>query len=175
LHFDGSYPGGLLYRTNTSRLRAWPTPEMAVRGNWQDFLIALPVAFFSGLGVALSSLGDQTSSLVSVAIFVPLLPPAVKSGIFVGRFYCLLRKGSFGGWGWGDGASSYGIAETESPTLYGDDVSEVRSDFRTAGLTSLSPTLANIFLSMIASMIMFQMKEVSSCADVILESVLAIA
>ena len=36
------------------------------------------IAFFSGLGVALSVIDDQTSSLVGVAISASLLPPAGK-------------------------------------------------------------------------------------------------
>ena len=35
-----------------------------------------PIAFFSGLGVALSVVDDSTSSLVGVAISASLLPPA---------------------------------------------------------------------------------------------------
>jgi uncharacterized hydrophobic protein (TIGR00271 family) len=144
---------------------AWPTPEMTVRGNWQNFLIALPVAFFSGLGVAVSLLDDQTSSLVGVAISASLLPPAVNSGILWVAFGFYERDILAVGV-----VELYPIAETELPTLYGDDESEIRSDFRTAGLISLSLTLANIVLIMIASMMMFRMKEVSSCAEVILES-----
>ena len=40
-------------------------------------------AFFSGLGVALSVLDDQTSSLVGVAISASLLPPAVNCGMLL--------------------------------------------------------------------------------------------
>jgi len=43
--------------------------------------VALPIAFFSGLGVAVSLLDDQTSSLVGVAISASLLPPAVNASI----------------------------------------------------------------------------------------------
>jgi hypothetical protein len=75
---------------------AWPTPEMAVRGNCQNVLIALPVASFSGVGVAASSLDDQTSSLVSVAISALLFPPAVNAGILCVAF-AFLRKVSHDG------------------------------------------------------------------------------
>lgn len=47
----------------------------------QNFYVGIPVAFFSGLGVAVSLLDDQTNSLVGVAISASLLPPAVNSGI----------------------------------------------------------------------------------------------
>ena len=59
----------------------WPTPEMANRGTMENFLVGLPIAFFSGLGVAVSLLDDQASSLVGVAISASLLPPAVNAGL----------------------------------------------------------------------------------------------
>jgi hypothetical protein len=46
--------------------------------------------------MAASSLDDQTSSLVSVAISALLLPPAVNSGILCVAF-AFLRKGSHDG------------------------------------------------------------------------------
>ena len=54
---------------------------MNVRGTTENFYVALPIAFFSGLGVAVSLLDDQTSSLVGVAISASLLPPAVNAGL----------------------------------------------------------------------------------------------
>ena len=56
----------------------WPTQEMLSRGTRTTFLAGIPIAFFSGLGVAVSVLDDQTSSLVGVAISASLLPPAGK-------------------------------------------------------------------------------------------------
>ena len=46
--------------------------EMVSRGTMEFFYVALPVAFFSGLGVAVSVLDNQTSSLVGVAISASL-------------------------------------------------------------------------------------------------------
>jgi uncharacterized membrane protein len=43
--------------------------------------MGFPIAFFSGLGVAISLLDEQTSSLVGVAILASLLPPAINSGM----------------------------------------------------------------------------------------------
>ena len=54
---------------------------MANRGTWQNLYIGCPVAFFSGMGVAVSLLDDQTASMVGVAISASLLPPAVNAGI----------------------------------------------------------------------------------------------
>ncbi|KAI2494843.1 DUF389-containing protein [Fragilaria crotonensis] len=65
----------------TSVEQDWPTTEMSNRGTMENFLVGLPIAFFSGLGVAVSLLDDQTSSLVGVAISASLLPPAVNAGI----------------------------------------------------------------------------------------------
>lgn len=65
----------------TSLSENWPTDEMNVRGTTENFYVALPIAFFSGLGVAVSLLDDQTSSLVGVAISASLLPPAVNAGL----------------------------------------------------------------------------------------------
>jgi uncharacterized hydrophobic protein (TIGR00271 family) len=59
----------------------WPTNEMMTRGQLSNFLVALPVAFFSGLGVAVRLLDEQTNSLVGVTISASLLPPAVNAGI----------------------------------------------------------------------------------------------
>ena len=60
----------------------WPTDEMVSRGQlralWVGALIAIP----SGAGVALSVLGDNTGSMVGVAISASLLPPAVNAGLF---------------------------------------------------------------------------------------------
>ena len=56
----------------------WPTSEMISRGTKTTFLAGIPIAFFSGLGVALSVLDESTSSLVGVAISASLLPPAGK-------------------------------------------------------------------------------------------------
>jgi len=58
----------------TKLAEGWPTAEMTIRE-------AIPVAFFSGLGVAVSVLDEQMSSLVGVAISASLLPPAIDAGI----------------------------------------------------------------------------------------------
>ena len=113
----------------------WPTHEMAVRGDWQNFYVALPVAFFSGLGVAVSLLDDQANSLVGVAISASLLPPAVNAGIV-----------------W----VAYGFVDEE------DRADAERSDYREAGVVSLLLTLSNIALIWLASVLMFRIKEVSA-------------
>jgi hypothetical protein len=59
----------------------WPTPEMAGRGDVLGLITGMAIAIPSGMGVALSILGNNTSSLVGVAISASLLPPAVNAGI----------------------------------------------------------------------------------------------
>ncbi|KAL3917623.1 MAG: hypothetical protein SGILL_004627 [Bacillariaceae sp.] len=68
----------------------WPTDEHLSRGNLTSLYAGLPVAFFSGLGVAVSLLDDVTSSLVGVAISASLLPPAVNCGmLWVSQLFVL--------------------------------------------------------------------------------------
>ena len=116
----------------------WPTPEMRSRGTWQNLYVALPVAFFSGLGVAVSLLDDQTSSLVGVAISASLLPPAVNAGV-LWVFYAYLE---------------HGIIYREPEILLHD------KKLVGGGAVSLLLTFANIILIWLASMLMFRMKEV---------------
>ena len=59
----------------------------AKSGTRETLLAGIPIAFFSGLGVALSVLDDQTSSLVGVAISASLLPPAGKCSINLQLMY----------------------------------------------------------------------------------------
>jgi uncharacterized membrane protein len=53
----------------------WPTDEMASRGDAMGLVTGIAIAIPSGCGVALSILGNNTSSLVGVAISASLLPP----------------------------------------------------------------------------------------------------
>ena len=46
----------------------WPVEEMESRGTITNFWVGIPIAFFSGLGVAVGLLDSQTNSLVGVAI-----------------------------------------------------------------------------------------------------------
>jgi hypothetical protein len=139
----------------------WPTPEMTTRGSLQNFLVGLPVAFFSGLGVAVSLLDDQTNSLVGVAISASLLPPAVNCGIlFVAQAFV-----------------EGGVINSTSPVVtvpYNGELVTLQvvnsnndnrpfydsSDFYGMALMSLFLTLANIILVCLASILMFRIKEV---------------
>jgi len=69
--------------TSFSRMteRDWPTTEIESRGSRHGLGAGLAIAIPSGMGVCLSLLDGNTSSLVGVAISASLLPPAVNSGI----------------------------------------------------------------------------------------------
>ena len=56
------------------------TTEMIVRGSTADMLLDIGIAVASGAAAALSVLGENTSSMVGVAISASLLPPAVNAG-----------------------------------------------------------------------------------------------
>lgn len=62
-------------------LFAWPTSEMSSRGEQAGLWLGVAIAVPSGLGVALSVMGSNTSSLVGVAISASLLPPLVNAGM----------------------------------------------------------------------------------------------
>eukprot|EP00970_Alexandrium_tamarense_P011498 scaffold2510_cov215-Alexandrium_tamarense.AAC.4 len=120
----------------TSLVDNWPTDEMAVRCTMSNFYVGIPIAFFSGLGVAVSLLDDQTNSLVGVAISASLLPPAVNCGV-VWVAYAFYSAGFFD--------------EHDHFTW---------KEYRKFGWTSLGLTLVNIAMIWISSMIMFRLKEV---------------
>jgi uncharacterized hydrophobic protein (TIGR00271 family) len=130
----------------------WPTSEMSTRGQLDTFLIALPVAFFSGLGVAVSLLDEQTNSLVGVAISASLLPPAVNAGI-LWVAYAFVKGGVL------NSPSSLPAAETYV-VIPVEEEEYNNHDYRRMGLFSLFVTLANILLIWISGMLMFRMKEV---------------
>jgi len=152
---------------------------MISRGIGSTFYVAIPVAFISGLGVAVSLLDEQTSSLVGVAISASLLPPAVNAGIlwvchlFVQNDVLPEQPLVPPDWpparptpyaysnaddGGGQGKSLLNNIEfcNEGDT---DCVYEV-VEYYQMGLTSLFITLVNIALIWVASMFMFRMKEV---------------
>lgn len=58
--------------------------DLSTRGTSEGLLIGLGIAIPSGIGVALSVLGNNTGSLVGVAISAALLPPAVNCGLLWG-------------------------------------------------------------------------------------------
>jgi len=104
----------------------WPSEEMKSRGTWKTFFAGIPIAFFSGLGVAVGLLDSQTNSLVGVAISASLLPPAVNMGMLF------------------------------TFILYDPEKNHI---WWVPAKMSLFLTLMNIGVIIVASMIMFRLKE----------------
>ena len=75
---------GLIFSTwlEVYGVTQWPTNEMIQRGQLRALWVGVLIAVPSGAGVALSVLGDNTGSMVGVAISASLLPPAVNAGLF---------------------------------------------------------------------------------------------
>ena len=129
----------------TKMAEDWPNAEQAGRCTWTNFFVGLPVAFFSGIGVAVGLLDEQTNSLVGVAISASLLPPAVNAGMMWVAY----------------GYFDKNRAEGYSGSTNDDYINSIsREDFRYGGMISLLLTFANIVLVILASMIMFRLKEV---------------
>lgn len=120
----------------------WPTAEMRNRGVINSLAIGFAVAIPSGVGVALSVLGNNNSSLVGVAISVSLLPPAVNCGIAF-AYACF-------GFTFDTGA-----LDDDNNTY-----SNAFSYFKLGGV-SLCLTLINIGAIYVSALIMFRVKEVA--------------
>jgi uncharacterized hydrophobic protein (TIGR00271 family) len=71
----------ILMADDPKYVTAWVTPEMLSRGEEHNLASGASVAIPSGVGVALSVLSNNVSSLVGVAISASLLPPAVNAGM----------------------------------------------------------------------------------------------
>ena len=112
----------------------WPTEEMASRGDVTGLITGLAIAIPSGMGVALSILGNNTASLVGVAISASLLPPAVNTGICWARAI-LIRTGRV--------------------------VDDSENDYVYIGGISFALTIVNIICIWLAGMFMFMIKEVA--------------
>eukprot|EP01029_Cantina_marsupialis_P020961 TRINITY_DN4967_c0_g1_i1.p1 TRINITY_DN4967_c0_g1~~TRINITY_DN4967_c0_g1_i1.p1 ORF type:complete len:533 (-),score=142.23 TRINITY_DN4967_c0_g1_i1:177-1775(-) len=112
-----------------------PNSEMESRGQWAGLLYGLGIALPSGIGVALSIVGNNTGSLVGVAISASLLPPAVNSGIFFAMG-----------------------AVIKLTSLNPDDVD---SDLFRYSLISFLLTLLNIACIIITAYGMFRLKEIA--------------
>eukprot|EP00602_Paraphysomonas_sp_CaronLab_P002994 CAMPEP_0185032222 /NCGR_PEP_ID=MMETSP1103-20130426/20149_1 /TAXON_ID=36769 /ORGANISM="Paraphysomonas bandaiensis, Strain Caron Lab Isolate" /LENGTH=662 /DNA_ID=CAMNT_0027568037 /DNA_START=53 /DNA_END=2041 /DNA_ORIENTATION=+ len=121
----------------------WPTDEMKGRGLVDGLAIGFAIAIPSGIGVALSMLGNNTSSLVGVAISASLLPPAVNCGL----------------------AFAYAAMGFEfDPNAREDDDNfdyTTPSSFVDMGGISLALTVVNIGAIYVSGLLMFKIKEVA--------------
>ena len=109
----------------------WPTDEMGSRGEWTGILVSIFIALPSGVGVALSVLGNNTSSLVGVAISASLLPPAVNTGMCIAYYFISL----------------------DDPELSTEELGEI-------GGISFLLTLINIIIIVCMALLIFKIKEV---------------
>ena len=114
----------------------WPTAEMQSRGEEQSLASGTVIAFASGVGVALSVVGDFTSAIIGVAISASLLPPAVNCGMLWAYAICVAMDPNLG---WG-----------HSP-----------AELATMGALSITLTILNIILVFLASLMMFIAKDVT--------------
>lgn len=115
----------------------WPTNEMQIRGEPTGLITGIAIAIPSGMGVCLSVLGGNTSSLVGVAISASLLPPAVNAGVcFVYSLFLAI-----------------GAVESDD----GKDA----TDFAVIGAISFALTALNIVCIWISGLVMFEIKEVT--------------
>jgi len=112
----------------------WPTEEMISRGDVTGLITGICIAIPSGMGVALSILGNNTASLVGVAISASLLPPAVNAGICWAHGI-LIRTGA--------------VSNT-TDYIFGQ-----------IGGISFALTVVNIICIWLSGMIMFAIKEVA--------------
>ena len=150
-----SQPGLCTFWTDMAT--EWPTNEMLSRGTRTTFLAGFPIAFFSGLGVAVSVLDDQTSSLVGVAISASLLPPAVNCGMM---FIVAIMKDNQ----WDDFSMKfqplYPERFDEAASEIVDYMNQKYPSFSSMGILSLMLTVANVIMVAAGSALMFRAKEV---------------
>lgn len=122
---------------------SWPTQEMASRGVpsalWTGVAIAIP----SGFGAALSITGNNTSSLVGVAISASLLPPAVNCGVLLAAV----------------ALKNTGYITIDNEVIVNGDVKTFED---TGAVISLGVTLVNVALINICASIMFRIKGLAS-------------
>ena len=124
----------------------WPSSEMRSRGVLNSLAIGFAVAIFSGVGVALSVLGNNNASLIGVAISASLLPPAVNCGIAFAYALCGFPLDS-------------GALDDD-----GNQFSDGDSYFKLGGV-SLCLTLINIGAIYLSASIMFRVKEVAPISN----------
>ena len=133
----GAFVGLCASFTNMAR-DDWPTQEMLSRGEGYGLLTGVAIAIPSGMGVCLSILGGNTSSLVGVAISASLLPPAVNTGV------CLIY--------------AFLVA---TGAVDGQDGNQSGREFAEIGGISFALTVINILCIWLSGLVMFEIKEVA--------------
>ena len=116
---------------------------MKGRGLVDGLAVGFAIAIPSGVGVALSILGNNTSSLVGVAISASLLPPAVNCGLAFAY-------------------AAMGFQLDSGARLDDDDIDYTTpSSFVHMGGISLALTIVNIGAIYVSGLVMFKVKEVA--------------
>ena len=117
--------------------------QMKGRGLVDGLAVGFAIAIPSGVGVALSILGNNTSSLVGVAISASLLPPAVNCGLAFAY-------------------AAMGFQLDSGARLDDDDIDYTTpSSFVHMGGISLALTIVNIGAIYVSGLVMFKVKEVA--------------
>ena len=129
-------------------LPAWPTDEMYGRGQFSGLATGAIVAFASGIGVALSVVGDYMATVIGVAISASLLPPAVNCGMLWAQ---ALYVHSWDGTGVNPGCN--------------EESCFIASELAIMGSISITLTVENIILVFLASWMMFKIKDVTMSKD----------
>ncbi|XP_065568586.1 uncharacterized protein LOC136032265 isoform X1 [Artemia franciscana] len=140
---------GFFYGLIYSNIYSWHngvfiTEEMKSRGQLRSLGIGLLVAIPSGVGVALSVLGNNVGSLVGVAISAALLPPVVNAGML---FSLSLVKTITG---------DLSLPASYEP-LYSSSLN-IEAAF--LGSLSMSLTLLNIFCIIVMGLLVLKVKQV---------------
>lgn len=106
--------------------------------------------------VAVSLLDDQASSLVGVAISASLLPPAVNCGLFMMSFVFYKKNVRAGN----PVVEIRGEFDIYQETISDEYLDYLQSEFLKGAGISFLLTIANIVLIIVASILMFRLKEV---------------
>ena len=124
----------------------WPTNEMTSRGTLSGLATGAIIAAASGVGVALSVVGDYMATVVGVAISASLLPPAVNCGIL-----------------WATSLYAYFYPEwfeyENNPRMAAQNYTA--TSFAEMGAISIALTVENIILVFLTSWFMFIIKDVA--------------
>ena len=135
----------------------WPTNEMGGRGTSVGILTGIAIATPSGVGVALSILSNNTSSLVGVAISASLLPPAVNAGMmWAYAIFCAFSDSHVE---YMDSKHYVGLLTNETSARV-SAIPMNSSEISWAGLISLLLTLLNIAIILVTACAMFYFKSV---------------
>ena len=125
-----------------------PTQEMTSRSTKEGLMTGAVIAFASGIGVALSVVGDYMATVIGVAISASLLPPAVNCGmLWALSFYVYFEPEA--------GNNGKDLCWPSDPNKC------TANDLAIMGSLSIVLTIENIILVFLASWMMFVIKDVT--------------